>query len=101
MPFQKVNSRKVKSKVEKDKLHGPLFTIVVVEKTDVDVVVNRDIGGHWKGFKFSQLGEDHEGRKLLFWIMNNEGFDARIRKVAEDSLDVDQLSLNDEGIVFS
>lgn len=68
MPFERLNIKRIKKKRDERGETGPLFTVV-----DNDVKINRDIQGQWKGFYFSQLFEDWEGRKLLKWVSSKRG----------------------------
>lgn len=85
MKLGKVNIGKIKKKkIENEKnAYVPLFTIT---KSGIDVKVNKDIGGHWKDFLFSELREDPDGRKLLYWIARSD-FPDRVKEIAQEHID--------------
>lgn len=84
MKIQKLNIKKIKQKKkEDDKNVGPLFLIT---QDGIDVIVNKDIGGHWKGFLFSELRDDLEGRKLLYWVVRSD-FPKRVKEIAQELID--------------
>ena len=80
--MRKISIKKVKIKKKKDSDNGPLFSLI---NDKMDVVVNRNIGGKWKGFKFSELRDDFEGRRLLFWV-SNQSFDKKIVALAKEMI---------------
>lgn len=75
MSINSVKNKKVKT--------ASLFTII---NDNMDVRINRDIGGKWKGFTFSQLMDDYEGRRLLFWI-SNQDFNKRVVELAKEMVE--------------
>lgn len=84
MGFKKVNISKIKkNSKELQEKSLPLFSIT---KNGIDVLVNKHIKGHWKGFLFSQLREDPEGRKLLYWVVRS-AFPDRVREIAQELID--------------
>lgn len=80
MKFSKTSIKKVKKEIEKNKDRGPMFTVT---SDNLDVKINRDIKGKWKGFKFSELREDGEGFRLLCWIAGGN-FDEKVVRIAEE-----------------
>lgn len=85
MKLGKVNISKIKKKKKDidENAYVPLFTIT---ESGIDVKINKDIKGHWKNFLFSQLREDPEGRRLLYWIVRSN-FPDRVKEIAQELID--------------
>jgi hypothetical protein len=79
MKLGKTSLSKVKVK-GKTNTHVHLFTLT---NNNMDVKINRDIGGHWKGFLFTELREDPDGIKLLSWVARSD-FPSRVKEIAEE-----------------
>ena len=71
----------LKKEIEDQKLPGLEFV-----NGRTDVLINKPIGGKWKGYLFSQLRDDFDGKKILFWVTKQERFDMEIRKLAQEML---------------
>lgn len=84
MPFKKTDLTKVKAAVAKRPARKPFFELI---GNGYDAVINRPIKGEWEGFKFSQLKDDYEGRRLLLWISKAEWIeDEAVRELASEML---------------
>jgi len=81
MKLQKTSLKKSKKRSKQLVSSGPLFTVT---KDNLDVRINKNIKDKWEGFLFSQLRDDWEGRRLLTWIAQADGFPSRVTEIAEE-----------------
>lgn len=74
-------SYKKKRKEQKD-LRSPL---IIVDEGD-DVIFNMNVDdGMWKGKRTSEMISDHEGRKLLRWVIRKD-FEEKAVEIITDQL---------------
>ena len=80
-----VNVKKVKSRVSHLRSMRKIPALKIVDDGE-DVIFGLELdNGVWKGMKTSEMAVDHDGRKILQWIIRKD-FDEDAQEIIADQL---------------
>jgi hypothetical protein len=80
--LKKLKKRVKKNKEKNEDRRSPL--IIVDDRSDVIFNMNLD-SGVWKGVRTSEMISDHDGRKILRWVLRKD-FDEDAQEIIEEQL---------------
>lgn len=81
-----VDLKKIKKLNKKYKKEANKYKPLIIKKNDVIFNMNSANFSIWKGVRTSKMCRDHEGRKILYWLLD-KSFNEDALEIIQEQLD--------------